>query len=361
MVGGVTRSTSSTSVASTSGNRGKNAYEVARQHLGKNAAQLKVDNTDVGLAMHDGIPNDINCANFVSGVLEATGQINASQHSDSAAGLAGNLGRDGNWESVSIENAKPGDVVLMNTGHSNHIVIFAGRTPDGKPLFIGSNNANADGSQRVTIGQMNYRITSVHHFKGGPEVAGATEGAAPSSGLPTGGSGGGGGDASGDYSPATNKFTYGYHPPAPGTEGPVLKPGESPLSASKMTMDELFAWVEQNLWQKMQTRLASLDADPEFKKFLEKKGVKPGEKITNAMRKEFLAEKLGKEMESRTGDDKDVNKAGEAVLDSFEEAPEATDATGGTQEASTGSDAQATTTAAALSLTVSRYSEPMRA
>ena len=44
--------------------------------------------------------------------------------------------------------------------------MFAGFGSDGRPRFIGSNNANADGSQRITENAMNYPVTAVFHFNG---------------------------------------------------------------------------------------------------------------------------------------------------------------------------------------------------
>src|SRR5689334_1314972 len=79
----------------------QNAYELAKKYLNWNAADLKVDSSAVGLAMRDGITNHINCANFVSGILEVAGQIDKSQHNDGARALADTLGNDPNWEKTS--------------------------------------------------------------------------------------------------------------------------------------------------------------------------------------------------------------------------------------------------------------------
>jgi len=95
-------------------------------------------------AMQSWVPNNVNCANFVSGVLEAAGLIDKEQASPSVAQLRANLKADG-WRSIPLSEAKPGDVVISNGG--GHVVIYAG---DGK--FIGSNNVNPDGSQRVSWG-----------------------------------------------------------------------------------------------------------------------------------------------------------------------------------------------------------------
>jgi hypothetical protein len=115
--------------------------------------------------MDDWVPNNINCANFVSGCLQTAGLIPKREHNDSVLGLMHNLDRDRHFRRVSLHNARPGDVVSFNTGHSHHVVMFAG-WKNGRPLFIGSNNVNRDGSQRITMGHMNYRIMAIHHYVG---------------------------------------------------------------------------------------------------------------------------------------------------------------------------------------------------
>jgi LysM repeat protein len=140
------------------------AFDIAKSYLNWNARDLKVSGNAVGRAMHDWVPNNVNCANFVSGVLQAAGQIKSSQHSNSVTGLMANLDRDPHFRRVSLANAKPGDVVSMKTPGGHHVVLFAG-WKNGRPLFIGSNNVNADGSQRVTYSQMRYPILAIHHYQ----------------------------------------------------------------------------------------------------------------------------------------------------------------------------------------------------
>ncbi|SDY10339.1 hypothetical protein SAMN05421504_104514 [Amycolatopsis xylanica] len=122
--------------------RGDNPAKIAEKFLGRNASDLK--RSGELPAMQPWVPNDVNCANFVSGCLEAAGLIDKSQASASVAGLAANLEADG-WVSIPLSEAKPGDVVIANGGH--HVVLYAG---DGQ--FIGSNNVNPDGSQKVSMG-----------------------------------------------------------------------------------------------------------------------------------------------------------------------------------------------------------------
>jgi peptidoglycan hydrolase-like protein with peptidoglycan-binding domain len=147
-------------------NGGQRAFDIAKRYLGWNASQIKVSGNEVGRAMFDWVPNNVNCANFVSGVLVAAGQLNRSQVNASVYGLMGVLDRDPQFQRVgSLKNAKPGDVVSMKTPSSEHVVMFAGWR-NGRPLFIGSNNVNADGSQRISWTQPGYPILAIHRYRG---------------------------------------------------------------------------------------------------------------------------------------------------------------------------------------------------
>ncbi|KLI99588.1 LysM domain-containing protein [Luteimonas sp. FCS-9] len=133
----------------------RNPAAIAEQFIGRNAGELKHSDE---LPMQSWVPNNVNCANFVSAVLQKAGVIDAGQASASVDQLANNLKGDG-WQTVSLENARPGDVVLMQKNGQSHVVLFAG-FEGGKPQFIGSNNVNADGSQRISWGGAsgNYEI-----------------------------------------------------------------------------------------------------------------------------------------------------------------------------------------------------------
>ncbi len=139
--------------------------QIAKSMLGRNAGELKLSSGVVGIAMEDWVPNNVNCANFVSACLQAAGRISKSQHSNSVYGLMGNLDKDPDFKRTSLANAKPGDVVSMKTSGGQHVVMFAG-WQNGKPMFIGSNNVNSDGSQKVTLTSMNYPILAVHTYVG---------------------------------------------------------------------------------------------------------------------------------------------------------------------------------------------------
>jgi spore coat assembly protein SafA len=124
-----------------------NAADVARQFLGESEYQLQPSGA---LDMDQWVPKDVDCANFVSGCLEAAGAIDPSQRSDAVTTLAGNL-RNAGWQDVSLSDAQPGDVVCFDgpDGAYQHVELFAGWN-GGQPQFIGSNNVNADGTQSIT-------------------------------------------------------------------------------------------------------------------------------------------------------------------------------------------------------------------
>ncbi|WP_133000665.1 LysM peptidoglycan-binding domain-containing protein [Luteimonas arsenica] len=152
---GTTGTTGTEGVSGSSSVSGNNAAAIAEQFIGRNAGELKHSDE---LPMQSWVPNNVNCANFVSACLQKAGLIDASQASASVDQLASNLKGDG-WQTVSLANARPGDVVLMQRDGQSHVVLFAGME-NGQPKFIGSNNVNADGSQRVSWGGAsgNYEI-----------------------------------------------------------------------------------------------------------------------------------------------------------------------------------------------------------
>jgi len=144
---------------------GGSPFDIAKAQLGKNAGSLKLEQGGVGSDMEDWVPNNVNCANFVSACLEQAGQITNGQHHNAVVGLMANLDKDPDFKRVSLADAKPGDVVSMKTPGGHHVVMFAGMK-DGKPQFIGSNNVNADGSQRISMTSMNYPILAIHQYRG---------------------------------------------------------------------------------------------------------------------------------------------------------------------------------------------------
>ena len=126
-----------------------NAAAIAKSYLGQNASSLKVDGSDK-LPMDPNCPSSECCANFVSAVLVQAGQLPANLHTDSVAQLKSTLEARG-WTAVSAADAKPGDVVIMQGGGISHTEMVS-----GPGQMIGSNNTNADGSQRVGYNSLSY-------------------------------------------------------------------------------------------------------------------------------------------------------------------------------------------------------------
>ncbi|HEY3446548.1 MAG TPA: peptidoglycan-binding protein [Myxococcales bacterium] len=139
-----------TAPTTTPSGSGGNALSVAQRYLGRHANELKLANGDpVGAAMQDWVPGDVNCANFVSGVLESAGQISRSQGSAGVFNLVNNLKADPQWRQVPLSEAQPGDVIAMHTSGGQHVEIVAGRDASGLKM-IGSNNILSDGTQAVS-------------------------------------------------------------------------------------------------------------------------------------------------------------------------------------------------------------------
>jgi LysM repeat protein len=125
---------------------GTNAADIARKYLGWTEYKLQPSGE---LHMDQWPGKDVDCANFVSGCLEAAGKLPASQHNDNVTGLAANLRADG-WKDVDISQAKPGDVVCFDgpDGNYQHVEIFD-HWDGNTPVFIGSNNTLSDGTQAI--------------------------------------------------------------------------------------------------------------------------------------------------------------------------------------------------------------------
>ncbi|MEO7199051.1 MAG: LysM peptidoglycan-binding domain-containing protein, partial [Dokdonella sp.] len=136
---------------------GGNPASIAAKFIDRNASELKRSSD---LPMNPNVPSNVCCANFVSAVLEKSGLIKHSQRSDSVAQLNVNLRNDG-WKPVAQSQAKPGDVVIIKGGGMSHTEIVASNN-NGKLTFIGSNNRNADGSQRISYDSGSWFLNSGH-------------------------------------------------------------------------------------------------------------------------------------------------------------------------------------------------------
>ncbi|MBO9664706.1 phage tail tip lysozyme [Dokdonella sp.] len=122
---------------------GGNPAAIANQFLERNASELKKSGA---LPMNPNVPSDVCCANFVTACLQKAGLIN--WHSDGVADMASRLKAQG-WKVVDAAHAKPGDVAVINGSQHTELVYS---NDGGKLTLIGSNNRNADGTQRITYG-----------------------------------------------------------------------------------------------------------------------------------------------------------------------------------------------------------------
>jgi LysM repeat protein len=146
---------------------GRNALAAAESVLGQNISSLKY-NGPLAQFLDKWPGNNVCCANFVSACLQKAGLISHSEHNDNVSGLANNLRRDPHFRSVDANHLSPGDVVCFNVpgeGHMAHVEMFVGYR-NGRPLYIGSNNVNPDGSQRISEGSPGYSIDAAFHYVG---------------------------------------------------------------------------------------------------------------------------------------------------------------------------------------------------
>ncbi len=147
--------------------KGAAALKIAEAHLGKNISYLKYHG-DLAKYLDKWPGNNVCCANFVSACLQEAGLISKGEHSDNVRGLASHLSNDKRWSKVSSAHMQPGDVVCFDVpgeGHYAHTEIFKGYV-NGRPEFIGSNNVNSDGTQRISQGFAGYGIDAVFRYHG---------------------------------------------------------------------------------------------------------------------------------------------------------------------------------------------------
>lgn len=122
---------------------GRNPADIAKGFLDRNASDLKGSGE---LPMDPSVPNDVCCANFVTATLQKAGLID--WHSNGVADMSARLQAEG-WRMVPASEARPGDVAVING--SQHTELVAANS-NGQVTLIGSNNKNADGSQRISYG-----------------------------------------------------------------------------------------------------------------------------------------------------------------------------------------------------------------
>lgn len=117
------------------------ASNTAENYLNRNASELA---NSGDLPMDKGVSPNVDCANFVSAVLQQSGLID--WHTNSVGDLKGRLEAQG-WREVPASQARPGDVAIIDGNQHTELV---NSNDNGRVGLIGSNNVNADGSQRIT-------------------------------------------------------------------------------------------------------------------------------------------------------------------------------------------------------------------
>lgn len=112
---------------------GGNPAAIAHGVLGQSAASIM---SSQQLPMHQGVPTNVCCANFVSACLTKAGLLPASEHTDNVSTLKSTLQKRG-WHRVSRAEAKPGDVCII--GDDEHVELVS-ENDKGNVKLIGSNN-----------------------------------------------------------------------------------------------------------------------------------------------------------------------------------------------------------------------------
>ncbi|NIJ22169.1 LysM repeat protein [Sphingomonas naasensis] len=168
-------------VGGAAGSGSSDVAAIAEKYLGQNASSLKGNRND-NLPMNAGVPSNICCANFVSAVLTEAGKLPANLHTDSVAQLNTTLRARG-WTPVPASEAKPGDVVIIQGGGVSHTEIVS-----GPGQMIGSNNVNADGTQRISHNNLSWALShgAVILRAPGGSGGGETQGTQTGGVVPTG-------------------------------------------------------------------------------------------------------------------------------------------------------------------------------
>jgi GH24 family phage-related lysozyme (muramidase)/nucleoid-associated protein YgaU len=121
--------------------KGSNAAAMAQKYLNRYETDLEAH----GVTQKGVDPSEC-CANFVSSMLQQAGQI--KWHSINVGDLASRLKQQG-WHTVSLANAKPGDVwICHNINGEDHTEIVASNS-NGHVTLIGSNNHPNRNNQQV--------------------------------------------------------------------------------------------------------------------------------------------------------------------------------------------------------------------
>ena len=140
-----------TGTKSKSGGKGTNAAAMARKYLGKYETQLQAS----GVTQR-GVPTSESCANFVSSMLKQAG-VNVA-HTNGVSVLNNELRAKG-WHTVSLKDAKPGDVWICNGAHGESHTEIVASNNNGHVTLIGSNNHPISSNQQINYDSYSANIS----------------------------------------------------------------------------------------------------------------------------------------------------------------------------------------------------------
>ena len=130
--------------------KGQKVVDTAKRYLGKYESQLQRDGVTLPC------PTSESCANFVTSMLHKTGEINFRTLSVST--LNSDLRARG-WHTVSLKDAKPGDVWICNGAHGESHTEIVASNHNGHVTLIGSNNHPVDSNQQINYDSYSANIS----------------------------------------------------------------------------------------------------------------------------------------------------------------------------------------------------------
>lgn len=146
-----------------------NPFAVANQMLGFNASDNEVSGL-LSQEMQEWVPNDRDCASFVTGALTEAGWVPDSSYTASVLQMTSNLSKDPNFVSTTdLSQLQPGDPIVIQSPSAayGHAVLYAGQGAAGNHLYVGSNNVNGNGTQQVTYGVLDpAKLLGGFHYTG---------------------------------------------------------------------------------------------------------------------------------------------------------------------------------------------------
>ena len=129
---------------------GQKVVDTAKKYLGKFESQLQRE------GVTQPCPTNESCANFVTSMLQKAGAINF--HTLAVSTLNSDLRARG-WHTVSLKDAKPGDVWICNGAHGESHTEIVASNHNGHVTLIGSNNHPVDSNQQINYDSFSASIS----------------------------------------------------------------------------------------------------------------------------------------------------------------------------------------------------------